>query len=159
MLKMWKVNDDGQMDVGQRMISIAHFFKKKRGPKSDLSTISHLLDRAAIFVYSSAWKHKLGTGCWDLVSCQVSLNSIRLFLRSRKCLCQSEARATILFFYQPEKDPTNLVEDVEIWLPVKFRWIPFNGFRREVEIVSSNKRPGRPFERNLSWILLPQKLP
>ena len=39
---------------------------------------------------------------------------------------------------------TNLVEDVEILLPVKFRWIPFSGFREEVENVSANQRPGRP---------------
>ena len=30
---------------------------------------------------------------------------------------------------------TNLVEDVEILHPVKFRWIPFSGFRKEVENV------------------------
>ena len=39
---------------------------------------------------------------------------------------------------------TNLVEDVEILLPVKFRWIPFSGFRGDVENVSANQRPGRP---------------
>ena len=39
---------------------------------------------------------------------------------------------------------TNLVEDVEILLPVKFRWIPFSGFRGEVENVSANQRPGWP---------------
>ena len=39
---------------------------------------------------------------------------------------------------------TNLVEDVEILLPVKFRWIPFSFFRGEVENVSANQRPGRP---------------
>ena len=39
---------------------------------------------------------------------------------------------------------TNLVEDIEILLPVKFRWIPFSGFREEVENVSANQRPGRP---------------
>ena len=39
---------------------------------------------------------------------------------------------------------TNLVEDVEILLPVKFRQIPFSGFRGEVENVSANQRPGRP---------------
>ena len=38
---------------------------------------------------------------------------------------------------------TNLAEDVEILLPVNFRWIPFSGFR-EVENVSANQRPGRP---------------
>ena len=39
---------------------------------------------------------------------------------------------------------TNLVEGVEILLPVKFRWILFSGFREEVENVSANQRPGRP---------------
>ena len=39
---------------------------------------------------------------------------------------------------------TNLVESVEILLPVKFRLIPFNSFRGEVENVSANQRPGRP---------------
>ena len=89
-------------------------------------------------------KHKLGRGRWDLASCQVSLNSIQRFQRrSRKCLSQSEARAAILFFRSARKN-TNLVEDVEILLPVKFRWIPFSGFRGEVENVSANQRPGRP---------------
>ena len=39
---------------------------------------------------------------------------------------------------------TNLVEDVEILLPVKFHWIPFSGFRGEVGNASANQRPGRP---------------
>ena len=39
---------------------------------------------------------------------------------------------------------TNLVEGFEILLPVKYRWIPFSGFRGEVENVSANQRPGRP---------------
>ena len=39
---------------------------------------------------------------------------------------------------------TNLEEGIEILLPIKFRWIPFSGFRGEVENVSPNQRPGRP---------------
>ena len=39
---------------------------------------------------------------------------------------------------------TNLVEDVEILLPVKFRSILFSGFREEVENMSANQRSGRP---------------
>ena len=39
---------------------------------------------------------------------------------------------------------TNLVEDVGILLPMNFCWIPFSGFRGEVENVSANQRPGRP---------------
>ena len=89
-------------------------------------------------------KHKLGRGRWDLASCQVSLNSIQRFQkRSRKCLSQSEARAAILFFRSVPKN-TNVVEDIEILLPVKFRWIRFSSFRGEVENVSANQRPGRP---------------
>ena len=38
----------------------------------------------------------------------------------------------------------NLTLDIAILLPVKFRWIPFSGFRGEVENVSANQRPGRP---------------
>ena len=44
------------------------------------------------------------------------------------------------FSKQPEK--TNLVKDAEILLPVKIRWIPFRGFREEVENVLANQRPG-----------------
>ena len=52
-------------------------------------------------------KHKLGRGHWDLASCQVSLNSVKLFQRrSRKCLGQSEARAAILFFRSARKTQT-----------------------------------------------------
>ena len=39
---------------------------------------------------------------------------------------------------------TNLVEDIEILLPVKFHEIPFSGFKEEVKNVSANQRPGRP---------------
>ena len=88
-------------------------------------------------------KHKLDRGHWGLASCRVSLNSDQRFQRrSPKCLSQSEARAAILFFRSARKN-TNLVEDVEILLP-EFRWIPFSGFREEVENVSANQRPGRP---------------
>ena len=89
-------------------------------------------------------KHKLGRGFWDLASCHVSLSSAQWFQRrSRKCLSQWETRAAILFFRSAWKN-TNLVEGVEILLPVKFRWILFSGFRWEVENVSANQRPGRP---------------
>ena len=89
-------------------------------------------------------KHKLGRGRWDLASYQVSLNSVQRFQRrSRKYIGQSEARAAILFFPIGPKN-TNLVEGVEILLPIKFCWIMFSGFREEVENVSANQRPGRP---------------
>ena len=37
---------------------------------------------------------------------------------------------------------TNLVEHIEILLPVKFGRIPFSGFREEVKSVSANQSSG-----------------
>ena len=66
----------------------------------------HLFDRsvrAVIFIYSSDWKTQLGR-CWDLASCQISLNPVQQFQRrSQKCLSQSWAMATIFFTDRPEK--------------------------------------------------------
>ena len=39
---------------------------------------------------------------------------------------------------------TNMAEDIETLLPVKFRWIPLSGFRGEVENVSAHQRQKRP---------------
>ena len=109
----------------------------------------HLFDglaRAAILFSDRPKKHKLGNGRgrWDLASSQVLLNSVQQFQRrSRKYLSQSEARVAILVFSVRPKN-TNMVEDIEILLPVKFHWIPLSGFRGEVENVSANQRPGRP---------------
>ena len=89
-------------------------------------------------------KHNFCRGPWDHASCQVSLNHSVVQRRSRRCLSQSEARAAILIFFDRPKN-TNLVENIEIFFPVKFRWIPFSGFRGEVENVSTNQRLGRPF--------------
>ena len=50
-----------------------------------------------------------------------------------------------MLFFRSARKKTNLVQDVEILLPVKFHWIPCNGFREEVENVSANQKPGRPF--------------
>ena len=134
---------------------------------------------AILFFQSARKKHKRGWWCWDLASCQVSLNSVQRFQRrNQKCFGQSEAKAAILFFkiLLPVKfrlialsdfrekskmsksikghgghlvfpiGPKNvkIVEDVEIFLPVKFRWIPFSGLRGEVENVSANQMPGWP---------------
>ena len=38
---------------------------------------------------------------------------------------------------------TNLVEGVDILLPIKFHWIQLSGFRGKVKNVSANQRPGR----------------
>ena len=109
-----------------RWILFSGFKRKSR------KCLSQSEARAAILFFRLAQKHKVGRGRWDLASCQVSLNSVQRWQRrSRKCLSQSEARAAILFFLIGPKN-TNLVEDVEILLPVKFRWILFSGFREEV---------------------------
>ena len=89
-------------------------------------------------------KRKVGRGRWYLASCVVSLKSVKRFQRrSWKCLSQSEVRAAILYFRSARKN-TNLVEDVEILLPIKFHRFPFCGFRGEVENVSANQRLGQP---------------
>ena len=86
-------------------------------------------------------KHKLGRGLWDLNLCQVSLYSVQRFQRKSQNMSQSirGQRGHIVFSISPKN--TNLVEDVENLLSVKFRWIPFSGFK-EVENVSANKRQG-----------------
>ena len=100
--------------------------------------------RAAILFSDRPQKHKLGREYWDHASCQVSLNSVwRFQRRSKKCLSQSEVRAPILFFPIGRKH-RNLVEDIEILLIVKFRWILLIGSIGEVQNVSANQRPGQP---------------
>ena len=86
-------------------------------------------------------KHKLGRGRWTLTSCQVLLNSVQRFQRKSQNMSQSirGQRGHIVFSISPKN--TNLVEDIENLRSVKFRWIPFCGFK-EVENVSANKRPG-----------------
>ena len=100
--------------------------------------IRHCFDgsaRESIYVYWSARKLKLGRWCWDLASCQLSLNSVQWF--QRKIKMSKQMRDQMFLPIGPKS--TNLVEDIEILLSVKFRWIPLSGFRGEVE-----KRPGRP---------------
>ena len=87
-------------------------------------------------------KHKLGRGRWDLASCQVSMNSVQLF-HKLKMSQQIRGQGGYLVFPIGAKN-TNLVEDVDILLSVKFCCILFSSFRGEVENVSANQRPGRP---------------
>ena len=78
-------------------------------------------------------KHKIGRGCWDLATCQVSLNSVQQFLkRSQKMFQPIRGRGVHLVFLISPKN-TKLVKDVEILLPIKFRWIPFSVFRGKVK--------------------------
>ena len=109
-------------------------FSGIRGEKSKMSqTIRGQGDH---FVFPiGPKKHKLDRGHWDIFSCQLFLNYVQRFLRrSWKCLIQSEARAVIFFNNRSEK---NLVENIGILFLVKFVWIPFSGFREEVENVKS----------------------
>ena len=48
------------------------------------------------------------------------------------------------FFFFDRPKNTNFVEDIEILLPFKFRWILFSNFR-EVENVPANQRLGWPY--------------
>ena len=122
----------GRWDLASYQVSSNSFQRFQRRSQKCLSQSEA---RAAILFFRYAQKHKLGRGQWDLASCQVSLNSVQRFQRrSRKCLCQSEARAAILFFPIGSKN-TNFVEGFEILLSIKFHWIPFSGFRGEVENV------------------------
>ena len=141
----------GRWDLASCQVSLNSVQRFQRRSRKCLSQSEA---RAAILFFQSARKqpfcfsnrpkkYKLGRGHWYLASYQVSLNSVQRFQRrSGKCLSQSEARAAILFFRSARN--TNLEEDIDILLPIKFRWILFSGFRGEVENVSANQRPGRP---------------
>ena len=110
---MWKVND-GRTHDGQRVITIVHFSLRLRCTKNNINLVK---DIRSCFLSSS-----------------VSLNSVQRFQkRSRKCLSQSDAKAASCF----SAKNTNLVDDGEILLPVKFRWIPFSAFK-EVKNVKVN---------------------
>ena len=62
---------------------------------------------------------------------------------SKMChLFEESAKVDICLLISPKN--TNLVEDFEILLAVKFCWILFSGYRGKVENVSANQKPGRP---------------
>ena len=67
------------------------------------------------------------------MSCLSSLVKFRSVTSEKKLKMSQQIEASILVFLKN----TNLVEDVEFLLPVKFRQIPFSGFRGEVENVKS----------------------
>ena len=115
------------------------------GFRGEVENVSANQRQGSHFLFSNRPdKHKLGTGHWDLASYQVSFNSVQRFQRrSRKMSQPIRGQGGHLVFLIGPKN-TNLVEDVEILLPVKFRWIPFSGFRGEVENVSANQRPWQP---------------
>ena len=88
-------------------------------------------------------KHKLGRGRWDLASCPfIEFRSAVSVEKSKRSQPIRDQGGHLVFPIGPKN--TNLVEDIKSLLPVKFRWIPFSGFRGEVENVSANQRPLRP---------------
>ena len=71
----------------------------------------------------------------DLASCQLSFNSVNRFQRrNRKCIGQSVAGAVILSYQLAPQKNTNWVEDVEILLPVKFRWTSVQPYSEKSKI-------------------------
>ena len=79
-------------------------------------------------------KHKLDRGCWELASCHVSSKSIQRLRRSRKMFQPIRGQGGHLGWRIGTKN-TNLVEDVEFLLSVKFRQNLFSGFGGEVKNV------------------------
>ena len=67
-----------------------------------------------------------GRGRWDLASCQVSLNTTHHFTGEVKNVSDNQRPGGLsYFFFSIGLKSTDLSEDVEILLPVKFCWIPF----------------------------------
>ena len=100
--------------------------------------------RAAILFFRSARK----TQTWQRTLRSCFLSS---FVEFRSAVSEEKSKMSqpirgqgghLVFPIGPKN--TNLVEDVEILLPINFRWIPFSGFRGEVKNVSANQRPGWP---------------
>ena len=121
-----------------KVLLISFLWFQRRSPKCSANQRQR---RPSCFSDRPKKKHKHGRGRWNLASCQVSLNSVS----EKKSKMSQPIRGHgdhLVFPIGPKN--TNLVEDVEILILVKFRWIPLSGFRGEVENVSANKRPGRP---------------
>ena len=89
-------------------------------------------------------KHKLGRGhmSYCILSCFVEFRSAVSEERSNMFQPIRVQDNHLVFPIGPKN--ISCVEDDEILLPVKFRWIPLSGFRGVVENVSASRRPGRP---------------
>ena len=109
---------------------LSTFFKFRSAISEEKSKMSQpIRGQGGHLIFLIDPKHKLGRGRLDLASCQVMLNSVQRLQGSWKRIGQSEARAAILFFRSTPKN-TNLVEEVESLLPVKFRSILLSSFQR-----------------------------
>ena len=122
--------------------------KRPKGPHIvHLSTMCNLFEESAkadIFVNWSARKtqtrKRMLKSCF--LSSFVEFHSTVLEEKSKMSQPIRGQGGHLVFPIGPKN--TNLVKDVGILLPVKFRWILFSRFRVEVENVSANQRPGRP---------------
>ena len=128
-----------------RSCFLSNFFESCSAVSEEKSKMSQPImgHGSHLFFTDRPEKHRLGKGCWDLASCQVS--SFCSAVSEKKSKMPQPIRGWgghLVFLISPKN--TNWVKGVEILLPVKLHWIPFSGFREEVENVSANQRPGRP---------------
>ena len=118
--------------------SVQRFQRKSR------KCLSQSEARAAILFFWSARK----TQTWKRTSTTCFLSTyfeFRSAVSEKKSKMSQPIRGQgghLVFPIRPKN--TNLVQDIEILLPVKFRWILFSDFIEKVENVSANQRPGRP---------------
>ena len=115
-------------------------FRSFRGEVENVS--AHQRPERPFCFSDRAEKHKLGGGRWDLASYQI-LVEIRSAVSEEKSTMSKliiGQSGHLVFPIDPKN--TNLVEDLEILLPVKFYWIPFSSYRSQN--VSVNHRPERP---------------
>ena len=110
-----------------------------------LGTMNHLFNGSAKTAILDYWSARKTTNLVADVEILLPVNFIEFrsgVSEKTKMSQQIRGRVGRLLFPIGPKN-TNLVKDIEILLPVKFRWIPFCGFRGEVENVSANQRPGQ----------------
>ena len=123
------------------LVNVIEFNVTVLEKKLKMSQLLNQRPRRPSWFYNWPENPKRGRRRWDLASCKVLLNFPQLFQRrSRKGLRGQDGHLR----FQISQKNTNLIEDIQILLPVSFRWIPRSGFREEVENASANKRPGRP---------------
>ena len=131
----------GRWDLASCQVSLNSI---QRFQRRNQKCLSQSEARAAILFFRSARK----TQTWQRTLRSCFLSS---FVEFRSVVSEEKLKKSqlirgqgghLVFPISPKN--TNLVEDVEILLPVKFHWIPFSGFRGEVENVSANQRPGWP---------------
>ena len=89
-------------------------------------------------------KHKLSRIRWYIVSWQVLLNSVKWFQRGSRKMSQLMRGQVGHLVFPIGLKYTKFEGDVEIFLPVKFRWNPFSRFRGEVENYPTGERPWCP---------------